>query len=106
MMTSSQARIRELEKERDLIAAREGLHFDPAMSGYGLKKPREAGGFPAEGMGISDLARRWESRADSELSNILQASDITKGYPGKIDENPWLLKVPPFHQQFQLLPKE
>lgn len=103
MMTRSQARIRELEKERDLIAAREGLHFDPAMSGYGLKKPREAGGFPAEGMGISDLARRWESRADSELSNILQASDITNGYPGKIDENPWLLKVPPETRVYDIL---
>jgi hypothetical protein len=33
----------------------------------------------------------------------LQASDITKGYPGKIDENPWLLKVPPETRVYDIL---
>lgn len=102
MMTSSQARIRELEKERELIAAREGLHSEIGPTGYSLKGPRAMAGFPEEGMGVSPLAKTWEDRADTFI-NQLHASDLTRGYPEAVEANPWLAKVPPQTRVYEML---
>lgn len=85
------------------LAERGILHYDPGVTGYNLTKPRAKAGFPEEGLGVSDLAKKWEGRSDSEMSNILQASDITSGYPGLVEENPWLLKVPPETRVYDIL---
>ncbi len=102
MMTSSQARIRDLEKERELIAAREGLHSEIGPTGYSLKGPRAMAGFPEEGMGVSPLAKTWEDRADTFI-NQLHASDLTRGYPEAVEANPWLAKVPPQTRVYEML---
>lgn len=102
MMTRSQARIRGLEKERELIEARGGLHYDPTPTGYSVSKQRIAAGFPEEGMAQSDLAKRWEKRADT-FFNELQASDLTRGYPELVEKDPWLAKVPPETRVYELL---
>jgi hypothetical protein len=112
MMTSSQERIRQLNKERDFIEAQQGLHFDPSerhmdwrradntiefrkLGGY--PEFRKLGGYPLEGLAGSDVGRRWELLSDSAIfplkaEGYLQAytpnSNLVKG-------NPWLLKVPP-----------
>lgn len=84
------------------LAERGVLHYDPTPTGYSVAGPRVAAGFPEEGMAQSDLAKRWEKRADT-FFNQLQASDITRGYPGEIEANPWLLKVPPETRVYELL---
>lgn len=106
-LTSSRARILELEKERDLINARTGLHFTPQPTQQSLmaftKENRALSGFPREGMATSDLAKRWEDLADKYLEGSGQAGQMTKpGYwlresdAQRITaENPWLFKVPP-----------
>jgi hypothetical protein len=95
MMTQSQARIRELEKERELIERRTGLHGEMAPvadSDYSnLNLRREFAGFPAQGMGISDLARKWESVTDA-ATRVRAAEEIPSG---QRYNNPWLSKVPP-----------
>lgn len=102
MMTSSQARIRELEKERELIAAREALHAEILPTGYNVARARREAGFPEEGMGVSPLAKTWEDRADTFI-NPLKASDLTGHYPEAVKENPWLLKVPPETPVYEML---
>ena len=102
MMTSSQARIRELEKERELIAAREALHSVIEPTGYNVARARREAGFPEEGMGVSPLAKTWEDRADTFI-NQLHASDLTRGYPEAVEANPWLAKVPPETRVYEML---
>lgn len=84
------------------LAERGVLHYDPTPTGYSVSGQRVAAGFPEEGMAQSDLAKRWEKRADT-FFNELQASDLTKGYPEQIETNPWLLKVPPETRVYELL---
>lgn len=84
------------------LAERGVLHYEPTPTGYSVAGPRVAAGFPEEGMGQSDLAKRWEKRADT-FFNQLQASDITRGYPELVEKDPWLLKVPPETRVYELL---
>jgi hypothetical protein len=94
MMTSSQARIRELENERGLIAERTGLHVVPEPFGPLTREDvwniREMEGFPGQGMGTSDVARRWETAADMEAG-----LDTASAYKHALEQNPWLAKVDP-----------
>lgn len=84
------------------LAERGVMHYEPSPTSYYLKGPRAQAGFPEEGMGVSDLAKTWEGRADTFI-NELRASDITQGYPGEIEKNPWLLKVPPETRVYDML---
>lgn len=84
------------------LAERGVLHYDPTPTGYSVAGPRVAAGFPEEGMAQSDLAKRWEKRADT-FFNQLQASDITRGYPELVEKDPWLAKVPPETRVYELL---
>jgi len=54
---------------------------------------RESAGFPAEGLGQSEAAQRWEAAADYALHNLPAKNRLTT--QGLEAENPWLLKVPP-----------
>ncbi|CAB4122792.1 PcfJ-like protein [uncultured Caudovirales phage] len=54
---------------------------------------REAAGFPAEGLGQSEAAQRWEAAADYALHNLPAKNRLAS--QGLEAENPWLLKVPP-----------
>lgn len=102
MLTSSQARLRDLRRERQFIADQTGLHAEIGPTGYSLKGPRAMAGFPEEGMGVSPLAKTWEDRADTFI-NQLHASDLTRGYPEAVEANPWLAKVPPETRVYEML---
>ena len=54
---------------------------------------RESAGFPAEGLGQSEAAQRWEAAADYALHNLPAKNRLTT--QGLEVKNPWLLKVPP-----------
>ena len=84
------------------LAEKGVLHTEVAPTSYYLKGPRAQAGFPEEGMGASPLAKAWEDKADTFI-NELRASDITQGYPGEIEKNPWLLKVPPETRVYDML---
>lgn len=84
------------------LAERGVMHYEPSPTGYSIAGPRVAAGFPEEGMGVSDLAKTWEGRADTFV-NTLKASDMTGYYPKAVDENPWLLKVPPETPVYEML---
>jgi hypothetical protein len=84
------------------LAERGIIHSEITPTGYSLMVPRLSGGFPEEGMGVSPLAKAWEGRADSFV-NKLMASDLTSQYPKMVEENPWLLKVPPETRVYDML---
>lgn len=107
MLTRSRARILELEKERDFIAGRTGLHYSPPQTGpiyrSQLEAERSIYGFPIEGLAVSPQAKRWEDLTDTYLGKRSRAGDIIQPnyYLRPEDaqrvyaENPWLFKVPP-----------
>lgn len=84
------------------LAERGIMHSEITPTGYNVARARKEAGFPEEGMGVSPMAKVWEDRADTFI-NELRASDITKGYPGEIEANPWLLKVPPETRVYDML---
>ena len=97
MMTRSQARIRELEKERELIEFREGMHFTPGagrwVSASQLKQKRINEGMPAEGVGLTENAKNWEKYVDKNI-DISMAGDVGWSRTA-LAQNPWLQKVDP-----------
>ena len=92
MMTRSQAQIRDLQRERALIANRTGLHVDPEQLTF---RPEAQEHWPIKGQQLlaqSPVAKVWEGQADTVMGIN------TAGYewwPQTIERNPWLLKVPP-----------
>jgi hypothetical protein len=93
MMTSSQARIRNLQRERDFIEARTGLHVDPAqleLDRSSAERVRDLSGNPALAQG--DAARAWENASDVGIGRMDAGELLRQGYA---DQNPWLAKVPP-----------
>jgi uncharacterized protein YidB (DUF937 family) len=65
---------------------------------------REAAGFPAEGIGQSEAAQRWEAASDMAIY-----PDVTAGYLAKTKElasNPWLEKVPPETKVYDIGPRQ
>lgn len=55
---------------------------------------RKSAGFPAEGMGVSDVGKGWEISADTVITPE-KAGDLLRLYPHELEKNPWLAKVPP-----------
>lgn len=84
------------------LAERGIMHSEITPTGYNVSRARQETGFPEEGMGVSNLAKTWEDRADTFV-NPLRASDMTGYYPKAIEENPWLLKVPPETRVYEML---
>lgn len=84
------------------LAERGITHTEIQPTGYNVTVPRSFAGFPEEGMAKSPEAKLWEDKSDTFVSQLL-ASDITRGYPGEIDNNPWLLKVPPETRVYDML---
>jgi hypothetical protein len=84
------------------LAERGITHTEIQPTGYNVAVPRSFAGFPEEGMAKSPQAKLWEDKSDTFVSQLL-ASDITKGYPGEIANNPWLLKVPPETRVYDML---
>ena len=84
------------------LAERGITHTEIQPTSYNVAVPRSFAGFPEEGMAKSPQAKLWEDKSDTFVSQLL-ASDITKGYPGEIANNPWLLKVPPETRVYDML---
>ena len=116
-LTSMRQEMIGLEKEKALVEARQGLHFEPQQRGpqiiEDLRHNREMEGFPGAGFGQSELARRWETATDKVI-HPEQARDILRG-PNYVNaaiakahvdhslaNDPWLLKVPPETKVYDL----
>lgn len=69
MMTQSQARIRELQKERDFIAQQRGTHLqaDNVVQNSLPAFNRQREGFPVENAASSNAGRGWENIADATI---------------------------------------
>jgi len=98
MMTESQKIIRKLEKEKELIALREGLHFKPFEVGTtSIKDARRKAGMPTENLGKTENAINWENLADRNIEPNT-ASNWTYAGSSHLEpeaSNPWLRKVDP-----------
>lgn len=109
MMTSSQARIRDLEKEKELIERQAGLHVNPEQLNIRLDMLDELQ-YGQEILGKSPTAKAWEGASDLTVNSqiakdYLDARSPTNAFFGRGDqltatnkalkENPWLSKVDP-----------
>jgi hypothetical protein len=68
VLTRSQARLRELQKEQDLIKNRKGIHFMP----YGwhpefAREARKSAGMPIENTAVSPVGKSWEDVTDRQI---------------------------------------
>jgi len=63
MMTRSQARIRALEKEKELIERRVGIHYEPQTAAYIADRKRQKTGFPA--ISTTPSGQAWENMSDA-----------------------------------------
>ena len=70
MMTRSQARIRDLEKEKELIEYRTGLHYEPQRGSARAKEVREALGMPLDPVSTSPYGQAWENKSDTAISGL------------------------------------
>jgi hypothetical protein len=111
MMTSSQARIRDLEKEKKLIERQVGLHADPEQ--LNIRPDMLVDKFLQQGqkiLGKSPTAKAWEGASDLTVNSqiakdYLDARSPTNAFFGTgnqisatnkaLKENPWLSKVDP-----------
>lgn len=94
-LTRTRQEVLAAEEARDLIAENQGLHYVPPYTtnpSSAVKNRRATGGFPAEGVAQTDLAKAWENTADSVLGRST-AKDFQ--YPLNLQEDPWLAKVDP-----------
>lgn len=91
------------------LAEKGVLHVDPYAIGetsIRLRANRSAAGFPEEGIGQSEAARFWEQKSDAAIRRH-SAGDLTESGIGSsgveryLEENPWLLKVPPETSVYQ-----
>jgi hypothetical protein len=103
MMTASQARIRDLRKERALIEAQSGLHVDPTQLPF-RNRQVHLGGEQFPTVARSPQALQWERASDFAVSPTkagayLGTTDdwvpVTVGSNNALENNPWLAKVPP-----------
>ncbi|MCG3772206.1 MAG: hypothetical protein JW384_03412 [Nitrosomonadaceae bacterium] len=67
MMTRSQARIRALEKERDLIERRIGLHYEPQGGAVSAAKARQRAGLPVDPTSTTPYGQAWENISDAAI---------------------------------------
>jgi hypothetical protein len=95
-MTRSQEQIRQLQRERALIAAQTGLHINPddvGMNRFGAPEARRSAGYPF--LAQSKAGEAWEDSADVSIRPGTAGEILGYGKETTLDENPWLAKVPP-----------
>lgn len=97
MLTSSQARVRQLRKEKANIEAQTGLHFTPedVWLESDTAWARQEAGFPRHGMAKGQTATDWEVLSDKAAMPV-EAGDARTGIDaafGLLSANPWLEKV-------------
>jgi hypothetical protein len=102
-LTRSQAQIRELQRERALIAAQTGLHINPDEVGinrYLAEDIRKGQGYPQ--LGASRTARAWEDASDVAVFPSTAGTHLTYSADSVLDDNPWLAKIPPESKTYEL----
>lgn len=83
VLTRSQARIRELRRERDYIEAQRGLHFEPpGDQARRAKVKREQAGMPTEPTAGTDVGTAWENTADA-VTMTAPYRDLVNMYDGR-----------------------
>jgi len=106
MLTQSRQDLLKLQKERDFIANRTGLHFRPLDFTdriVPIEQKRKAMGFPEKPTASSEIGQLWENTADRYVGHGSQAGEVIQpnyylreGDAERIyAQNPWLFKVPP-----------
>lgn len=101
VLTRSQARVRELEKELTILEARTGFHADIgqtySVSIPDIYKERRAAGLPEQGFATTELGRNWQNAADQAISSYSpeQWTKSNFGADRIRAENPWLATVDP-----------
>lgn len=68
VLTRSQARIRELEKEKALIENRTGLHYQPRETSIQARNYRRTKGKPTEPEAKTEVGKLWENMSDRVIS--------------------------------------
>jgi hypothetical protein len=80
VLTRSQARLRELQKEQDLIKNRKGIHSVPRAWGdidaEVAQEARKAAGMPVENMGVSPVGKSWENTSDRAIKQAPYADQM------------------------------
>ena len=102
-LTRSQAQIRELQRERALIAAQTGLHVNPDEVGinrYLAEDIREGQGYPQ--LGASRTAQAWEDASDVAVFPSTAGTHLTYSADSVLDDNPWLAKIPPESKTYEM----
>jgi hypothetical protein len=105
MLTRSQARLRELRKERDYIEQQTGLHSVPDESWHrsNAKFHREEMGSPIEGLATTPVGRAWEAASDAVIIPDTASTFLRAWSDKAIDtEQPWLRNVSPDTRVFDL----
>ena len=89
VLTRSQARLRELQKERDLIKNRKGLHYEPLSTDvtvFGAERRRKDLGAPRERMAKSEIGQKWEDRSDLSVQQSSYMDQPQIGIPRTYDD--------------------
>lgn len=84
VLTRSQARLRDLRKERELIQNRKGLHYEPLSTDvtvFGAERRRKDLGAPRERMAKSEIGQNWEDRADLSVQQSSYMKQPEIGVP-------------------------
>jgi hypothetical protein len=115
MLTRSQARLRELRRERDYIARQSGAHITPQPLELAdrwvpesVPDMRERMGYEVQGIGETPLGKGWENMADMSIRPTMAGDMLnpslysTEVLNAKIENNPWLAKVPPETRVYQV----
>jgi hypothetical protein len=79
VLTRSQARLRELQKERELIKNRKGLHFDAQARGtlaFPARIRRAEQEMPEGNVAKSEAGKGWEDTADVTISRAPYAEQV------------------------------
>jgi hypothetical protein len=102
MLTRSQERLRQFEKELRILEARTGFHSDfPApheSAAPELVRKRYEAGLPIKGVAETEQGRNWEAASDLALSKFSAEDWLKSRYKSPaqmLEENPWLEKVDP-----------
>ena len=115
-MTRSQEQIRQLQRERALIAAQTGLHADPEQIGfnrYRASDVRRSAGYPF--VAQSKVGEAWEDTTDTLIdvnkagdllteteSEFISPEGLRRMHEDFVSKNPWLAKIPPESNVYSL----
>lgn len=109
MLTRSQARLRELRRERDYIDKQSGAHINPRdlelanrWVPESVPDMRERMGYEVQGIGETPSGKGWENMADLSIRPTMAGDILNRRVYSMVENNPWLTKVPPETRVYQV----